>query len=585
MNRAKALLVSLGLANSFFSTHLCTTNRHLTSQVTKFSSLFSSPSNHHYTSHLINSHQNLLFSSSNFPSNSVSELVLANEWSTELENELHNLNPEWTHGTVISLLKKLDKNPQKASDFFNWVCEKNGFRPNSSIYVFVLRTLARKESMVSFWIVLMKMKVEGFYIDKEMYLGILAQLKRQNLASDVVALSNFYNLMVRETAMDGTVKKVIKIVLGSKWSKIVEKQLEKLKVEVYDSFVVMILKELRNHPSKALNFFKWVGQFPGYDHNSVTYNAIARSLSRHDTIREFWSMIEEMEGAGHEMDLETYRKISRRFMKYKMMEDAVKLFEFMMDGPFKPSIQDCCRLLRVISASYNPDYELAVRVAMTYESAGYTLSKDVYDWIHRCLTGAGRFDKAEKIVNLMKTAGYEPDNITYSQLIYGLCKARRLEEARKVLVEMEGNGCTPDFKTWTVLIRGHCVVGELDKALICFTEMIERNCKVDADLIDVLINGFLTLKKTEDAYKLLIKIVDITSLKPLQVTYTNLIEKLLMVRKLKEALNLLRLMQKQGYQPCPDPFAQYISKFGTAEETAESLKEFPSFSAFVHVFK
>ncbi|KAL5554555.1 hypothetical protein UlMin_041956 [Ulmus minor] len=472
MNRARALLVSLGLANSFFSTHLCTTNRQLSSQVTKFSSLFLSHSNHQYTSHLVNSHQNLLVSSSNFPSNSVSELVWAYEWSTKFEPRM---------------------DPWNTSDFFNWECEKNGFRPNSSIYVLALPTLARKESMVSFWIVLTKMKVEGFYIDKEMYLGILAQLERKNLASEVVALSNFYNSMFQETAMDGTVKKVIKIVLGSKWNKIVEKQ-EKL-------------KELRNHPSKSMNFFKWVGQFPGSDHNSVTSNAIAWSLGR-----------------------------------------------FMMDGPFKPSIQDCCRPLRVISASYNPDFELAFRVVMAYESAGYTLSKDVYDWIHRCLTGAGRFDKAEKIVNLMKTAGYKPDNITYRQRIYGLCKARRLEEACKVLVEMEGNGCVPDFKTWSILIRGHCVAGELDNALIY-------------------------------AYKLLINIVDITSLKLLQVTYTNLIEKLLMVRKLKEALNLLCLMQKQGYQPCLDPFAQYILKFGTAEDAAESLKGFPSFSAYVHALK
>ena len=65
----------------------------------------------------------------------------------------------------------------------------------------VLPTLARKESMASFWIVLAKMKVEGFYINKEMYLGISAQLETKNLASEVVALSNFYNLMVGFTGV------------------------------------------------------------------------------------------------------------------------------------------------------------------------------------------------------------------------------------------------------------------------------------------------------------------------------------------------------------------------------------------------
>lgn len=591
MNRAKTILsfLRLRVANSYFSTQIHNTTRALYySQAIQFSQLFPSIPSQFYSSPylIINTPQKLFFSSK---PNSVVELILANEWSTELENELDNSHLGWTHERVIYVLKKLDKYPQKAYDFFNWVCEKDGFRPSSSIYSLMLRVLLQKD-MKQFWFTLKKMKGGGFYIDEETYLSMLAQLKKEKMASDVAALSHFYNRMIQENAMGGVVKEVVNVVLGQEWSDKVEKQLVELVVDFSDNFVIRVLKELRNYPSKAWSFFQWVGKSPGYEHNTVTYNAAARVLAGDDSIREFWSVVEQMKGAGHEMDIDNYIKISRTFQKNKMVEDAVKLYEFMMDSPYKPSLQDCSMLLRNISATENPDLDLVFRVARKYESMGLTLSKAAYDGIHRSLTKAGRFDEAEKIIEVMRNAGYEPDNLTYSQLVFGFCKARRLEEAGKLLDDMEENGCIPDIRTWTILIQGHCAAGEVDKALICFAKMIEKNCDADAELLDVLINGFLSQQKIEGAYNMLVEMVDKARLRPWQATYKNLIEKLLVVRKLEEAFNLLRLMKKQKYPPYPDPFVKYISKSGTVEDAAEflkalSVKEYPSSSAYLHIFK
>lgn len=540
-----------------------------------------------YNSHFLSTHQKLFFSSK---PDSVVELVLANDWSGELERELEKSNAALTHETVVYILKKLYKDPEKASDFFNWVSEKSGFRPSSSVYSIMLRIAVHKESMKQFWITLRKMKEQGFYVDEETYLSILGQLKKAKMASDVAALSHFYNRMLEENAMDNVVKKVVNIVLETEWSVEVENQLGELKIVLSDNFVLRGLKELRNHPLKALNFFHWVGRCNGYEHNTVTYNGIARVVGRDDSIEIFWSVVEEMKSAGHEMDIDTYIKISRQFQKNKMMVDAVKLYEFMMDSPFKPSVQDCGMLLRSISACENPDLDLVFRVAKKYESTGNTRSKAVYDGIHRSLTSAGRFDEAENVMKAMRNAGYQPDNITYSQVVFGLCKARRLEEACKVLDEMEAQGCLPDIKTWTILIQGHCAADDVDNALMCFAKMMEKDCDFDADLLDVLVNGFLSQNRIDGAYKFLVEMVNKVHVRPWQATHKNLIEKLLSVRKLEEALNLLRLMKKQDHPPFPEPFVQYISKFGTVEDAAEflkalSVKEYPSSTAYLHVFK
>ncbi|GAV65137.1 PPR domain-containing protein/PPR_1 domain-containing protein [Cephalotus follicularis] len=494
------------------------------------------------------------------------------------------------HETVVYVLKKIDKDPQKASDFFNWVCDERGFRPSSSVYSLMLRIFVSKDLMKQFWITIRKMKEQGFYIDEETYLTILNMFKKAKRASDVVGLTHFYDRMVKENAMDNVVQQLVDVVLRVEWSDEVEKQLEGMKFPISDNFVIRALKELKSYPLKASRVFHWFGRCTYYEHNTVTYNAMLRFLGRHDSVGEFWGVVEEMKNAGHEIDLDTYIKISRQFQKFKMVEDAVKLYELMMDGPYKPSVQDCSILLRGISVGDNPDMNLVFRVANKYVAMGQSLSKAVYDGIHRSLTSVGRFDEATAIMKVMRNAGYEPDNITYSQLVFGLCKAIRLEEAREVLDEMVKQGCIPDIKTWTILIQGHCAANEVDKALMCFATMLEKNCNADADLLDVLINGFLSQKRIDGAYKLLVEMVNRVRLKPWQATYKNLIEKLLGVRKLKEAMNLLIMMKKQNYPAYPEPFIQYISKFGTVEDATEFLKslsvnEHPSSSAYVHVFE
>lgn len=589
MKRSKAILASVRFANSILSTQFSSSQRQLHTRVTHFSHLSSfARSNRSHTSNFLNNiYPRLCFSTN---TNSIVDLISAYGWSNEIENELNEIKPELTHESVIYVLKKLDKDPEKASGFFNWVCVEKGFRPSSSIYSLVLRILVSKESMKHFWFTVRKMKDENCYIDEETYLTISGALKKAKMDSDVSALDHFYHRMLRENDMDKVIQNVVDVVSGADWNDKVEKELEELKIECSDNLVIRILKELRNHPSKALRFFDWVGESLGFEHNSITYNAFLRVLARHDSIEEFWSVVEAMKSAGYEMDIDTYIKVSRQFQKCRMMEDAVKLFEFMMGGPYRPTIQDCSLLLRSLSSGDNPNLELVFRVAKKYEATGNFLSKAAYDGIHRSLTSAGRFDEAENIIKVMKDAGYEPDNITYSQLVFGLCKAQRLEEACNVLEEMEENGCKPDIKTWTILIQGHCNANEVDRALMCFAKMMGKNYDADADLLDVLINGFLTQRRVHGAYELLVEMVNKARVRPWQATYKNLIEKLLGMRKLEEAMDLLRLMKKQNYPPYPEPFIRYISRFGTVEDASEflkamSVKDYPSSSSYYRVLK
>ncbi|KAL0651971.1 hypothetical protein Bca4012_094662 [Brassica carinata] len=401
---------------------------------------------------------------------SMLQLVLESDWSKEVVEGLRKPDTRLTHETAIYVLRKLAKHPEKAYSFLDWVIRESDLTPSSPLYSTMLRMiLVQQRPMERFWTTLTDMKQGGFCLDEETYKTIYTLLNRESY-KDAKALARFYN----DDAMYVVADNVSASVSKQDWGCEVERQLQGMKLPLSDhNFVIRVLNGLKEHPLKAFSFLRWVGGC--YKHSTVTYNAALRVLARPSSVAEFWSVVDEMKEAGHEVDFDTYIKVSRQFQMSRMMIEAVKLYEFMTDGPFKPSVEDCSLFLKSLSAGPSPDLDLVYRVSRKYESTGKPLSKAVYDGIHRYLTSLARFDEAGDTMKAMRDAGYEPDNITYSQLVFGLCKAKRLEEACGILDQMEADGLFPDVKTWTVLIQGYFKNNEVDKAFACFENIMEKD--------------------------------------------------------------------------------------------------------------
>ncbi|KAG9455327.1 hypothetical protein H6P81_008231 [Aristolochia fimbriata] len=495
-----------------------------------------------------------------------------------------------THESVIYALRKLSKTPEKALQFFVWVVENNESKLSGTACDLILRILVNEGRIKDFWFVLKEMTCRGYQLNKEIYETLSSCFITAKLVNEAAALKELYTRQGTEGA-DAEVSAAVEILQDSDWGEAVQKKLEEDGVlSVSETTVLKILKEIRGHPSRALGFFRWAKDRPGYQHNSLTYNAVLKVLAREDSINEFWNTVKEMKAEGFEIDIDTYVKILRQLLKRRLIKEAVELHEMMMAGPYKPSIQDCSILLNYISINENPDLGLVRRVIKNYEASGFSLSKAMYDGLHRSLTALGRFDEAEEIVDTMRKAGFEPDNVTYSQVVFGLCKFGRLDDACKVLDDMEALGCKPDIKTWTILIQGHCSMGEVDKALSCFTKMLEKEMDADADLLEVLVNGLLSKDRVDSAYNLIVEMVETARLKPWQATYKQLTERLLKGRKLEEAFKVLKLMKCQNYPPCADLFVNYISKFGSIDDAADyfkvlAVKRFPSSSSYRNIFE
>ncbi|XP_074316233.1 pentatricopeptide repeat-containing protein At3g48250, chloroplastic-like [Silene latifolia] len=586
MNRAKLLRLSTRLVNSLTSTRKPLTQVNRFSQLTQFPP-FPSPTNPYICNKSFNLHHNFFFSSK---VESFIDLISSNDWYEEIEIKVEEVNPNLTHESIVYALLKLNKNPKKCLDFFKWVCVRKGFDVSYVHYSILLKSLACKGFVDNFWVVALEMKEKGFYIDNQVFLHVTTNLKRDNLVDDALHWSKFRKLLCKVDGRSNVCKYVVDLILEFDWNEEVEEKLKKMvSFPVEEDFVIRVLRELWKQPLKAIKFFEWVAKFGGYEHNSVTYNGMVKVLAQPEFMDEFWALIGWMKIEGFEVDLDSYQKISK--LRRLPIIDAVKFFEFMMDGPYKLSLPECTSLLKRLSHDSNPDMDLVNRVVNKFVASGNTLTKMVYDGIHRILCNTGRLDEAKKIVQEMSIAGYKPDNITYSQEVFGLCSQRRFEEASNLLDQMEAEGCVPDIKTWTILLQGYCAATQVDQALSCFYRMLEKNVNPDPEMLETLLYGFLAENKLFGGYRFLVEMVKEGRIKPWKSTYKLMIGKLAEVGKFEEALDLLRLMKKQDYPPFPDPILQYVSKSGTVENAKKLLWELrdddfpPSSATFVWVIK
>ncbi|XP_074284185.1 pentatricopeptide repeat-containing protein At3g48250, chloroplastic-like [Silene latifolia] len=589
MNKSKLLNLSIALANSVSSTrrniHYYRFNSTQVNRSSNFRQFhhISLPTKTYNCYNPFNFQQNFFFSSK--PESFV-DLVLSNDWSQQIENELEKLNPKLTHESVVYVLMNSNTNPKKSLDFFNWVCNKNRFDPSFTPYIILLRCLVCREFISEFWNVFSEIKRKGFYLDHRDFQDINVKLTTEKLKAESVKWSKRYQEMIEKDVEKRVVNEVLKVILLSDWGDEVECKLldEKLKFPLTENFVLRIIAELRKQPLKAFRFFEFVGSWGEYEHDSVTYNAMTDVLAQPKSLVEFWDFVKQMRLKGINIDIYTYLRCSKSLPR----KDTVELFKFMMDGPYKPSL---CHVTTLLSRLSNKECSgLLYRVFGNFGSNVGNApgkSKVLYDIVHRTLCKVGKMDEAKKIVEDLRNSGYKPDNFSFGQQIFCLCKTKRFDEAGKVPEQMEVEGVVPNVKTWTMLIRGHSKGKQMTQALSCLAKMKEKNVSPDPETLLVLLNGFLSEKKFLDAYKFFTEFSKTESqVKSTKKTYKLMIQNLTEAGKLEEALQVVSMMKKDKIRVSPAPITQYIAKYGSVADAKRLLVVLsPTGTSYIPVYK
>lgn len=486
----------------------------------------------------------------------------------EYKQELENNNVVVNHDLVLSVLQSANTNVGVATRFFNWVSEVGNEKLSSKCYNFMLGVLGDNGLVKEFWELVGVMKSKGYGVNRGTVVRVSKKFEKDGLRDDLGKLEELFVSGSTDNSVEKVCLMVSKVFEKNVWGDDVEKELMGIK---YSSDLVgMVLEKLGSDPNRGLVFFRWVEESDLFKHDKWTYNVMARVLGREGYTDKLWRVVDEMSGAGFQMTTETYVHIFNQFMKKKLIQDAVILYEFAMGGVNKPSVQDCTFLLRKIVVGSDPDMELFKRVVNKFKESGNVLTSSNIKTVLKSLTS---FKDCNKILKAMEEGGFSLSDDLQSKIAFRLSSEGEKDEALEFSNSIEASGSGLNYQTWVSLVEGYYVAGQLDKASNCIQKMIEKEGPSSAGYpFELLVTAYCSKNRAMDAFELLLVLVNEKQLRPQHTTYKALTRKLLAQGHFKEALNLLGLMKTQGFPPFLNPFVEYITKTGTVDDAILLLK-------------
>lgn len=515
----------------------------------------------------------------------------------EIKTDLDVKNVIMTHDLIVSVLGNPDIDPDVARRVFDWVSESDSASLSSKSYNLMLGVLGGNGLVKETWELIGIMKKKGYGVKRGAFVRISERFLKDGYGNEVEKLENLYasgsascakNDAGGRNAEVSDSFRVGEIIGKEVWGDDVEKQLKELDVEFSSDLVTRVLEILEVDPNKALIFFRWVEDGGVFEHDQQSYNALARVLSEEDHTQKFWRVANEMRTKGHEMEVETYIRASKQFVKKKMIKDAVDLYEFAMSGGNKPSVKDCTLLLKKIVVIEELDMDLFLKVVEIFKANGNALTDSILDAVIKSLTSVGRINESNRILAVMKEAGYEPSGSSQRKVAF---KLSSLGETGKALEFMDKMVPSSDYTTWVSLVKGFCEEGNLDGASSGVRKMVKKlGASCGGRPLDLLVGTYCQKGRPLRAYKFVSEMVIDNGLRPWHSTYKTLTRRLLARKHFIEALDIMTMMQSQGYPPDLDSFTVYLKRKGTAEDAITFLQEmtsksFPATPVFLRIFE
>ncbi|KAK1272685.1 hypothetical protein QJS04_geneDACA016475 [Acorus gramineus] len=518
------------------------------------------------------------------------ETLSASDGPDDIVSRLDSFGPTLSHAEVIGVLGGLKSRPDAAKGFFSWVSEREPGKLSSISYNWMLQILGcSKSHLKDFWDLIWVMQKKGFGISKSTLREVGWRFKEEGLERDLKMFEKLCRSNSSVNSIENPSRKVLKIVRDNEWDEATWKKLEDSGVELSPELVEKVVECL--DAEKGLKFV----ERSGFDR--AGYATVGRVLAKQDGLDGLWDFVREKRSTGSEMGIDAFRGIVSLLFRRDAVEEAVKLYEFVVSGRAEhPEEAHCSYLLSKIVVREDLDLDLVSRVTQGFVSHGGSLKLSIFQSVGYALMKVGRLDECCKVWKAMEVDHHKVDLTVYGWLVRKLCKAGRLDKARELVAELEIPEDETDYryrkwKSLVELIKRHSVSDEVDEASSEFRKLVERHGVENNEIraFEKLVEECCRDNKAEHAYKLLIKMVNEQQLCPSWKTYKILVKNLLGQRRFEEALELFRLMKRVSPSSL-DPFIQYIVRYGTADEATALMKAMsgmysPSITVFLWMFR
>ncbi|XP_051132921.1 pentatricopeptide repeat-containing protein At3g62470, mitochondrial-like [Andrographis paniculata] len=335
-----------------------------------------------------------------------------------------------------------------------------------------------------------------------------------------------------------------------------EAVLDECGVNLSHELVLSVLDRFKHARKPAFRFFGWAANQVGFNHNSMTYNAMMNILGK---ARQFETMVSVLEEMGEKklLTMETFIISIQAFAAAKERKKAVGVFDLMKKHNFKVGVETINCLLDALGKA-----KLAKEAQMLFEKLelSFTPNLKTYTVLLRGWCTVKNLLEAGKTWNEMVDNGFKPDIIAHNIMIEGLLRVNARSDAIKLFEMMKAKGPLPNVRSYTILIKYLCKHGNMTEAIDYFNDMLDSDCPADAALYTCLMTGFANQKRMDMVYWCLQEMEE-RSCPPDGRTYNALIKMLTSRHNPDDAVKIYKKMIRSNIQPSIHTYNMMLKSF------------------------
>ncbi|KAA0056855.1 pentatricopeptide repeat-containing protein [Cucumis melo var. makuwa] len=368
------------------------------------------------------------------------------------------------------------------------------------------------------------------------------------------------------------------------------KFLEQVSPSLTNSLVCRVVREFRNSPQLALEFYNWVEARDNFSHslescctlvhvlvnsrnfndalsimeslmlkngksplevlgglmnsyeicnsNPAVFDALVRTCTQLKSVEGAYDVIRKLRLEGFWVTIHAWNNFLNLLLKLGETDKFWNMYMEMVASGYSENVNTfnliiyalCkeCKLLEAISVVY-----LMLKIEIWPNVVSFNMIIDK-------ASKMGEMDLALKLTRnteVISGGSVSPNIVTYNCIINGFCKIRRLESAKNVLAEMIKLGIDSNERTYAPLIDGYARKGSLDVAFRLCDEMVETRLIPDTVVYNSLIYWLYIEGELEEASFLLSDMINRRIL-PDEFTYSILTKGLCLSGHLNKALRV-----------------------------------------------
>ncbi|CAL1411742.1 unnamed protein product [Linum trigynum] len=444
-----------------------------------------------------------------------------NHWGPPVVAELCKLR-RLTPDLVAEVLK-IESNPHSATKFFHWAGKQKGYQHNFASYNAFAYCLNRT----------------SFFRAADQLPELMQSQGKQPSEKQFEILIRMHSDANRGLRVHYVYQKMKKFGV-------------KPRVFLYNRILEALMKT--GHFDLALSVYEDF-RSDGLVEESVTYMILIKGLCKAGRIVEMKEVLSRMRNDLCKPDVFAYTAMVRVLIGEGNLEGCLQVWDDMKADGVEPDVMAYATVVTGLSKGgmVHKGYELFKEM----KEKGFLIDRGIYGVLIDSFVADGKVGAACDLLKDLVDSGYRADLGIYNSLIVGLCDVKRVDKAFKLFQVTVQEDLEPDFRTVNPMLVAFALMKKMDD----FYKLLFLMERLSFPVLDDLSKFFSFMVEKEERTMLTLEVFqDLKARGYISVQiYNVLMEALLKVGEIKQALSLFGELEDMNFEPDSNCYSIAIS--------------------------